>query len=92
MELPLQKENSSTQQQNYECVKQFKRKIREGPFYICTVCHRIMYRKAVQQLVGNKYPRQDIFTGLLSFDKTEYICSTCQKNEQESNAMPVSEK
>ena len=87
MELPLQKENLSTKQQNYQCVEQFKNKIRQGPFYICTVCHRIMYRKAVQELVARKYPRQDLFTGLLSFDKTEYICSTCHKKVSK-NQMP----
>ena len=46
-----------------------------------------MYRKAVQQLVGRKYPRQDLFTGLLSFDKTEYICLTCHKKVSK-NQMP----
>ena len=46
-----------------------------------------MYRKVVQQLVGSKYPRQDIFTGLFSFDKTEYICPTCHKKVSK-NQMP----
>ena len=46
-----------------------------------------MYRKAVQELVARKYPRQDLFTGLLSFDKTEYICSTCHKKVSK-NQMP----
>ena len=29
------------------CVEQFKKKIMEGPYYICCVCNRTQYKKSV---------------------------------------------
>ena len=29
------------------CIDQFKRKIREGLYFICTICNRILYEKSV---------------------------------------------
>ena len=34
-----------------------KQKIREGPYYICSVCNRILHRKSVLILVKSKYNR-----------------------------------
>lgn len=34
------------------CISQFCKKIKEGPCYACTVCHRMLYRKSV--LLFNK--------------------------------------
>ena len=33
----------------------FHKKVREGPYYICSVCNRILYRKTVQEVKKNMY-------------------------------------
>ena len=43
------------------CINQFKRKIREGPYFICTVCNRILYKKSVITCINEKYPCQTYF-------------------------------
>jgi len=64
---------------NY-CITCFQNKIREGPYYICSVCNRILYRKTVTQLKKDKYSIQQLFTEKKSFDNQEYICKTCNSN------------
>ena len=59
------------------CLKQFKRKIREGPYFICTVCNRILHKKSAVRCINNKYPCQIFFNIQQSFDGKEYICKTC---------------
>ena len=55
----------------------FKQKIMEGPYYICSVCNRVLYRKSVLMLVKSKYKIQHVFADTKSFDGKEYICKTC---------------
>ena len=52
-------------------VKQFKRKVREGPYFICTVCNRILYKNSVMRCINNKYPCQTFFNVQQSFDGKE---------------------
>lgn len=62
------------------CISQFCQKIKEGPYYVCTVCNRMLYRKSVLIFNKQKYVNcniQNIFTEKLSFDSKEYICKTC---------------
>ena len=59
------------------CMKLFQSKIREGPYFICSVCNRLLYRKTVILLQKSKYNIQHLFTGKKSFDEKEYICKTC---------------
>ena len=42
-------------------VKQFKRKVREGPYFICTVCNRILYKKISNEVHKQQVPLPDIF-------------------------------
>ena len=58
-------------------VTTFKRKIQEGPYYICTVCNRLLYRKTVITLQESKYDIQHLFTEKKSFVEKQYICRTC---------------
>ena len=59
------------------CIKEFKDKIREGPYYICCVCNRMLYKKSVINFISTKYPNQHYFCVQTSFDGKEYICNTC---------------
>ena len=60
-------------------ISRFHNKIKEGPYYICSVCNRLLYRKSVMLLHKNKYINVDetLFTDIKSFDDKEYICKTC---------------
>ena len=60
------------------CIKEFKNKIRQGPYYICRVCSRMLlvYKKSVKNFLSTKYPDQHYFSVQTSFDGKEYICNT----------------
>ena len=77
-------------QKQYRCIDQFKEKLKQGPLYIFTVCHHIMYKKTVRLLTQSKYERKDLFTAKLSFDQREYICCTCH-DKISKNQMPSQE-
>ena len=59
------------------CIEEFNWKIKEGPYCICCICNRTLYKKSVLKLNTTSYPSQDIFNILLSFDGKERICKTC---------------
>ncbi|CAB3990176.1 Hypothetical predicted protein [Paramuricea clavata] len=59
------------------CITVFQKKIKAGPFHICCVCNRTLYKKSVMVLQKEKYPRQDCFVIQPSFDCKKYICKTC---------------
>ena len=58
-------------------IEKFKKQIKSGPFYICCVCNRTLYKKSVVILQKNKYPRQNCFMLQCSFDGKNYIYKTC---------------
>ena len=60
-------------------ISRFHNKIKEGPYYVCSVCNRLLYRKSVMLLQKNKYinVNEILFTDIKSFDDKEYICKTC---------------
>ena len=59
------------------CINQFKRKIRKGPYFICTVCNQILYKESVITCINKKYPYQTHFNIQQWFDGKQYICNTC---------------
>ena len=59
------------------CINQFKRKIREGPYLIGTICNRILYKKSAIICINKKYPRQTYFNIQQLFDGKKYVCNTC---------------
>ena len=62
------------------CISQFHIKIKQGPYYICTICNRMLYKKTVLNFKKDKYVNcnvENVFTHKLSFDNKEYICKTC---------------
>lgn len=81
MDAPTKQKVHEKRNQNYIarnktldlCIEEFNRKIKEGPYYICCICNRTLYKKSVLKLNKPSYPSQDIFNILLSFDGKEYI-------------------
>ena len=64
------------------CIDQFKRKISEGPYFICTICNGILYKKSVIICINKKYPCQSYFNIQQSFDGKQYICNTSFKGHK----------
>ena len=64
-----------------ERIDSFKIQITNGPYYICVVCNRCLYRRSVKYFVEEKYnmPQENYFfvAHINSFDQKEYICTTC---------------
>ena len=64
-------------------IKNFKITVNNGPYYICVVCNRCLYRRSVVLFVQEKYemPQENYFfvARVESFDKREYICITCDQ-------------
>ena len=68
-----------------QCViDSFLAKTKQGPDYVCTSCHRLMYRQSVSPLNVHKYAKAspvilaDVFSDLYtSFDGNQWICATC---------------
>ena len=53
----------------------FKVAVREGPYYICNVCNRCLYKKTVKSFEANKYGEEftNLFTIVKSFDSQYYM-------------------
>ena len=68
-------------------IAKFQALIEQGPYYICTVCHRLLYRKSVVTLNLMAYELRDTITDILSFDNEKYICKTCH-NKLRKNKKP----
>ena len=70
-------------------IQQFNRDIREGPYYICVVCNRLLYRKTVLQFKKDKYNSSScLFTSVTSFNGNMYICNTCHVTIKKKNKTP----
>ena len=83
-----QKRCSSTHSLDYY-IEQFKRDIREGPYYICVVCNRLLYRKTVLEFKKEKYNCNScLFTTVTSFNGNMYICNTCHVTIKKKNKTP----
>ena len=57
----------------------FCKNIEEGPYFICSCCQRMLYKRSVRLLYAEMYGQMDLFTGVRSVDNREYICRTCHK-------------
>jgi len=70
-------------------IQQFNLNIREGPYYICVVCNRLLYRKTVFEFKKAKYNSSlCLFTSVASFNGNMYICNTCHLTVKKKNKTP----
>ena len=60
-------------------VKKFKGMVHEGPFYVCQICHRCLYKRSVQHFERNIKNESSNPINVFSFDGCLYICKTCRK-------------
>ena len=55
------------------CITTFKKEIKVGPYFTCSFCDRLLYRKSVSLLQTDKYDCIYLFTKTTSFDGKENI-------------------
>ena len=73
-------------------IQKFNLAIREGPYYICVVCNRLLYRKTVLEFKKDKYKSSFcLFTSVTSFNGNMYICKTCDVTIKKKNKIPCQE-
>ena len=60
-------------------VKKFKGMVHEGPFYVCQICYRCLYKRSVQHFERNIKNESSNPINVFSFDGCLYICKTCHK-------------
>ena len=70
-------------------VEKLCQQIRQGPYFICGVCHRGSYKGSARlfELVKYNILPVELYCPVKSFDKKSYICDTCDKYLS-SNEMP----
>ena len=70
-------------------IQQFNGDIREGPYYICVVCNRLLYTKTVLEFKKDKYNSSScLFTSVTSLNGNMYICNTCHITIKKKNKTP----
>ena len=63
-------------------VEKICQQIRQGPYFICTVCHRCLYKRSVRLFEHEKYNilTAELHRPVRSFDEKIYICDACHKH------------
>ena len=63
-------------------VKTFCQQIRQGPYFICAVSHRYLYKRSVRLFEHKKYHilTAELYCAVRSFDEKIYVCDTCHKH------------
>ena len=61
-------------------VSDFKQLIKNGPYFICVICNRCLYRTSVICFKNDRYKvDENIIFNVKSYDAKYYICNTCDK-------------
>ena len=64
-------------------IQLFKKAIQEGPFFVCVVCNRCLYKQSVRHFNPNRYQISEVVFSLVpSYDGLFYICKTCESKER----------
>ncbi|XP_057292445.1 uncharacterized protein LOC130621150 [Hydractinia symbiolongicarpus] len=73
-----------------DCILNFQKAIQNGPYYVCIVCNRSLYKKTVKLFSKNNYEVSlyYVFTDVLCFDSHAYICITCDKYLKKAEIPP----
>ena len=68
-----------------QAIVSFHSDIKNGPDFVCTCCHRLMYRKSVVPCNPAKYSKcghdllNCVFSADLRYVCNEYVCKTCDR-------------
>ena len=74
---------------NMNCVSEFKSLIKEGPYFICVICHRCLYKRSVSRFDFSNYSSvvNQLVQLLGSYDHGVYLCKTCH-SKVKKNKVP----
>ena len=81
-------------------ITDFQSKIKQGPEFVCTCCHRLMYKQTVIPCTKTKYTKasnellEQIFSAehnYISLDGMQWVCKTCDAALKRGN-MPLQAK
>ena len=63
-------------------LEKFCQQIRQGPYFICTACHRCLYNRSVRLFEHEKYHilNAELHSPVRSFNEKTCICDTCHKH------------
>ena len=83
-----------------KAITEFQSKVKLGPEYVCTCCHRMMYKQTVVPYNRSKYAKaseemlKQVFSDekkYNSFDGNVWVCKTCNRTLSRGN-MPLQAK
>ena len=83
-----------------KCIRNFHSKVKQGPEFVCTCCHRLMYKQTVIPCTTSKYTKasnellMQVFSAehnYISSDGKQWICKTCDAALKRGN-MPLQAK
>jgi hypothetical protein len=83
-----------------DVIEEFHIKVKNGPNYVCTVCHRLMYKESVISYNKLKYVKASaellasVFNArfeYISFDNKIWVCNCCDRSLMRGN-MPLQAK
>ena len=83
-----------------KCVADFQVKVKQGPEFVCTCCHRMMYKQTVVPYNRTKYIKasnellEQVFNtehNYISSDGKQWVCKTCNAALKRGN-MPLQAK
>ena len=69
-----------------KCIADFQSKVKQGPEFVCTCCHRMMYKQTVVPYTRTKYTKasdellERVFSAehnYISSDGKQWVCKTC---------------
>ena len=71
------------------CVSELKCLIKEGPYFICVICHRCLYKRSVIRFDFSNYSSvvNQLVQLVGSYDHGVYLCKTCH-SKVKKNKVP----
>jgi len=72
-------------------INEFKKRIKDGPFYICVICNRSLYKRSLKIFCQTDYigiSEQHFRFKVKSFDGKEFICTTCHSKLKKGKIPP----
>ena len=83
------REDNFASSENLKQVTLFKKLIREGPYFICVICNRCLFKRYVVRFDFNSYSSlvKELVHLVSSYDVRLYICITCH-NKVKKDSVP----
>ena len=81
------REDNFASSENLKQVTLFKKLIREGPYFICVICNRCLYKRSIVRFDFNSYSFlvKELVHLVSSYDGRLYICRNCHNKVKKNN-------